>query len=55
MRAIIRSLGREPQQRDTLYRAVSAEREAAAEIAEPLTAVVQTSPHDPQALSRVAV
>jgi FO synthase len=54
MRAIIRSLGRTPQQRDTLYCTVSAEREAAAEIAEPLAAVVQTSPHDPKALSRVA-
>jgi FO synthase len=55
MRAIIHSLGRVPQQRDTLYRAVSAEREAAAEIAEPLGAVLQTPPHDLKALSRLAV
>jgi FO synthase len=55
MQAVIRALGRVPQQRDTLYHAVSAEREATAWVAEPLTAVLQTSPHDPKALSRLAV
>ena len=52
MQDVARSLGREPAQRDTLYRAVTWERERAALDALPLSTVVQTSPHDPHALSR---
>ncbi|MBN9511251.1 MAG: 5-amino-6-(D-ribitylamino)uracil--L-tyrosine 4-hydroxyphenyl transferase CofH [Alphaproteobacteria bacterium] len=44
MEALIASLGREPVQRDTLYRPVSAERRAAAFAAAPLAPVVQTPP-----------
>lgn len=52
MRDIARSVGRKPTQRDTLYRPVTREREAAALKACPLTSVLQTSPHDPDALSQ---
>lgn len=44
MERLIRSLGRIPLQRDTLYRPVAAERRAAAFNARPLTPVVQTPP-----------
>ncbi len=53
MEEIIRSIGRLPVQRDTLYRPVAAERRAASFTAGPLTEPVQTSPHHPQALSRL--
>lgn len=52
MRALIRSVGRIPQQRDTLYRPVNAERETAAENAADLAPLILTAPNDPQALSR---
>jgi FO synthase len=51
MAATIRSLGRMPQQRDTLYRAAPAERQQAAASASPLLPVTQTSPGDPRALA----
>lgn len=51
MREIIQLLGRVPEQRDTLYRQVSREREDAALNALPLEAVVQTAPSHPGALS----
>jgi FO synthase len=51
MRAIIRSLGRAPQQRETLYRPASVERQHAAEAASPLLPVIQTLPGDPRALA----
>jgi FO synthase len=51
MRAIIRSLGRTPQQRDTLYGPASAERQQVAAAASPLLPVIQTPPGDPQALA----
>ncbi len=51
MREAILALGRLPQQRDTLYRSVSSEREAAAFDAQPLLAVIQTPPGSPNALS----
>ena len=54
MDAIIRSLGRIPQQRDTLYGPVPAERRAAAAHALPLLPVIATRPSDPQALAKVA-
>jgi FO synthase len=52
MRDIARSAGRKVAQRDTLYRPVEQEREAAGMKARPLTPTLQTSPHDPHALSR---
>ena len=54
MRDIARSAGRKVAQRDTLYRPVTAEREAAGMRAQPLASISQTSPRDPQALSRAA-
>ncbi len=51
MRVIAHSLGRIPAQRDTLYRPVTSERQAAAFSALPLVPVVQTSPHDPRAIA----
>jgi len=44
MEALIRSIGRTPQQRDTLYRPVSDERRAVSFGAPELTPVVQTPP-----------
>jgi FO synthase len=44
MEALIRSLGRTPRQRNTLYGAVSAERHAAGRVAEPLAPIVLTPP-----------
>ncbi|HYM33120.1 MAG TPA: 5-amino-6-(D-ribitylamino)uracil--L-tyrosine 4-hydroxyphenyl transferase CofH, partial [Candidatus Cybelea sp.] len=55
MEEIIRSLGRTPMQRDTLYRPAPSERMATARCALPLSPVVQTLPHDRRALSRLAV
>ena len=51
MRAIIASLARVPEQRDTLYRPAPAERQVAALRALPLTPPVQTPPGDPRALA----
>jgi FO synthase len=42
MEALIRSIGREPMQRDTLYRPVPEERRAASMIAADLAPIVQT-------------
>ena len=53
MEEIIRSIGRLPEQRDTLYRPVTAERREASFNAGELTEPVQTSPHHPKALSRL--
>jgi FO synthase len=44
MEALIRSIGREPMQRDTLYRPVAEERRAASLIAAELAPIVQTPP-----------
>ena len=44
MEALIRSIGREPMQRDTLYRPVPEERRAASMIAADLEPIVQTPP-----------
>jgi len=44
MEALIRSIGREPQQRDTLYRAVPEDRRAASFVAEELAPIVLTPP-----------
>ena len=44
MEALIRSIGREPQQRDTLYRAVAEERRAASLVAADLAPIVLTPP-----------
>ena len=44
MEALIRSIGREPQQRDTLYRPVPEERRAASFVAEELVPIVLTPP-----------
>jgi FO synthase len=44
MEALIRSIGREPQQRDTLYRTVPEDRRAASFIAEELAPIVLTPP-----------
>jgi FO synthase len=44
MEALIRSIGREPQQRDTLYRPVPEERRAASFAAEELAPIVLTPP-----------
>jgi FO synthase len=44
MEALIRSIGREPMQRDTLYRQVPEERRAASLIAPSLAPIVQTPP-----------
>jgi FO synthase len=52
MRAIIRSLDRTPQQRDTLYHPAPAERQQAAIGATALVDVIQTPPGDPHALAR---
>ncbi len=54
MRDIAASAGRKAVQRDTLYRRVTQERAAAGMNARPLAPMSQTSPHDPQALSRAA-
>ena len=54
MRAIINALQRVPEQRDTLYHPASAERQAAALRALPLSPPVQTPPGDPRALASVA-
>jgi FO synthase len=42
MEALIRSIGREPMQRDTLYRPVPADRRAASMIAAELEPIVLT-------------
>ena len=52
MRALIGSLGRVAQQRDTLYRPVSADRQRVAEDAPDLAPIVLTPPGDARALSR---
>ncbi|MGQ0583529.1 MAG: 7,8-didemethyl-8-hydroxy-5-deazariboflavin synthase, partial [Reyranella sp.] len=44
MEALIRSIGREPQQRDTLYRAVPEERRAASLVAADLAPIILTPP-----------
>ncbi|MGH6751625.1 MAG: hypothetical protein ACREDP_05610, partial [Bradyrhizobium sp.] len=44
MEALIRSIGREPMQRDTIYRPVPEERRAASLIAAELEPIVQTPP-----------
>jgi FO synthase len=44
MEALIRGIGREPMQRDTLYRQVAEERRAASMIAADLEPIVQTPP-----------
>jgi FO synthase len=44
MEALIRSIGREPQQRDTLYRPVPEDRRAASFVAEDLAPIVLTPP-----------
>ena len=44
MEALIRSIGREPQQRDTLYRPVPEERRAASFVAADLAPIVLTPP-----------
>jgi FO synthase len=44
MEALIRSIGREPQQRDTLYRPVPEERRAASLVAADLAPIVLTPP-----------
>jgi FO synthase len=44
MEALIRSIGREPQQRDTLYRPVPDDRRAASFVAEELAPIVLTPP-----------
>jgi FO synthase len=51
MRATIRSLGRTPQQRETLYGPAPAERQHAAEGASELLPAIQTPPGDPHALA----
>jgi FO synthase len=53
MQAIIQSLGRVAQQRDTLYRPAPPERERAAMTASELAPVVQTSPDHPEALANL--
>jgi FO synthase len=55
MRAIIASLDRAPEQRDTLYRTAPVERQRAAMQALPLTQVIQTSPNDPRSLANLVV
>jgi len=55
MKEIARSIGRRPMQRDTLYRAVTREREETALNAPPLTLPLHTSPDDACALSRATV
>jgi FO synthase len=45
MEALIRALGREPMQRDTLYRPVPEDRREASMIAAELEPIVQTPPH----------
>jgi FO synthase len=44
MEALIRSIGRDPAQRDTLYRPVPADRRAASYAAADLAPVVMTAP-----------
>jgi hypothetical protein len=51
MRAIIGSLWRTAQQRDTLYGPAPAERQQAAAAASALLPVIQTLPGDPRALA----
>jgi FO synthase len=51
MRGLIAEIGRTPEQRDTLYRPVPAERQQAALAALLLTPPVQTPPGDPRALA----
>src|SRR5216683_1373820 len=48
MEALIRSIGREPQQRDTLYRPVPEDRRAASFVAEELAPIVLTPPRKRQ-------
>ncbi|MBV8923927.1 MAG: 5-amino-6-(D-ribitylamino)uracil--L-tyrosine 4-hydroxyphenyl transferase CofH [Bradyrhizobium sp.] len=50
MEALIRSIGREPMQRDTLYRPVPAERRAASMVAADLQPIVQTPPRKKAAI-----
>ena len=50
MEALIRQLGREPMQRDTLYRKVAEERRAASMIAADLAPIVQTPPRKKTAI-----
>ncbi len=52
MRALIASLGRASEQRDTLYRPVSADRQRVADSAQELAPIVLTPPGDLRALSR---
>ena len=52
MRAIIESLDRMAEQRDTLYRPAPVHRQAAAMRALPLTPPIQTPPGDPRALAK---
>ncbi len=51
MEALIRSIGREPAQRTTLYGAVPAERQQASRVAAELAPVVQTAPRRKPALA----
>jgi FO synthase len=44
MEALIRSIGREPMQRDTLYRQVTGDRRTASMIAADLAPIVLTPP-----------
>src|SRR5260370_7926675 len=44
MEALIRSIGREPQQRDTLYRPVPEDRRAASFVAKELAPIILTPP-----------
>jgi FO synthase len=53
MQALISSLQRQPEQRDTLYRPAPAHLRVAAEAAAELAPVILTRPGDPQALSRL--
>ncbi|MBS0561776.1 MAG: 5-amino-6-(D-ribitylamino)uracil--L-tyrosine 4-hydroxyphenyl transferase CofH, partial [Proteobacteria bacterium] len=55
MEALIRSIGREPQQRDTLYRPASAERRAASFAAAALAPKVMTPPTAPEALAAASI
>lgn len=55
MQAMISSLERLPEQRDTFYRPVAAHLRVAAEAAAELAPIVLTRPNDPQALARLDV
>ena len=55
MEALIRSIGREPMQRDTLYRPVPEERRAASMIAADLAPIVQTPPRKKAAVGNLRV